>query len=79
MMHECLISASNLGNSRVACVNDLELFDEQRVNADSNDGAEIGNQEGDQPEPAPDIEWGPGAPVNGSNQPGNKRNIATLS
>ena len=74
-----LISSFNLGNSRVTCVYDLELLDEQRVNTDGDDGAEIRDQEGDQPEPAPDLEWGPGAPVNGSNQPGNRRHIVTSS
>ena len=69
-MSECLISGSNLGSSRVTCVDDLELLDEQRVDTDSNDGAEIRDQEGNQPEPASDLEWSPGASVNGGNQPG---------
>ena len=50
-------------------VDDLELLDEQRVNADCYDGAEIRDKKGDQPEPAPDTEWAPGTPIYGSNQP----------
>ena len=69
-MSEWLVSSSNLGNSSVTCVDDLELLDEQRVDTDSNDGAEIRDQEGDQPEPASDLEWSPGTAVNGGNQPG---------
>ena len=69
------ISGSNLGNSRVTGVDDLELLDEQRVDTDSNDGAEIRDQEGNQPEPASDLEWSPGASVNGGNQPGSHEKI----
>ena len=64
------ISGSNLGNSRVTGVDDLKLLDEQRVDTDSNDGAEIRDQEGNQPKTASDLEWSPGTAVNGGNQPG---------
>ena len=74
-MSACLISGSNLGNSRVTCVDDLELLDEQRVDTDSNDGAEIRDQERNQPEPASDLEWSPGAAVNCSNQPEKQEKI----
>ena len=74
-MSECLISGSNLGNSRVTGVDDLELLDEQRVDTDSNDGAEIRDQEGNQPETASDLEWSPGTAVNGGNQPEKQKKI----
>ena len=77
-MSACLISASNLRNSRVTCVDDLEFLDEQRVNTDRNDGAEIRDQERNQPEAASNLEWSPGAVVNGGNQPEKKeKNIVT--
>ena len=34
-----------------SCVDDLELLNEQKVNTDSNDGAENLDQERDQPKP----------------------------
>ena len=69
------ISGSNLGNSRVTGVDDLELLNKQRVDTDSDNGAEIRDQEGNQPKTASDLEWSPGAAVNGGNQPEKQKKI----
>ena len=65
-----LISATDLLFSRVAGVYDLKLLDEEGVDCDGDDGAEVGDEEGDEPEPASDTERRPGSPIDGGNDPG---------